>query len=672
MPMYVMNIFMLPDTLIDDIHIALNCFWWGDGIKANPIQWCSWDKMCFSKFRGGLSFRHFGVFNRSLLAKQVWRLITNPTTLAAKVLKARYFPRSSFFDANVSYRPSYVWRSFIAVKELVRKGCKWNIGDGHRVNMWEDYWLEDHRRMGPKPDNCKVTYVRDLLNDEGDDWNRELLMSFSRGLFSSKSAYYLELESSQHIVQNVSEESTKAICNAKMGEDMIHVLFKCPSTKQIWDRCNFGRFYDMDGMITLDDFCHVILNKFPMAWENFLMILWGLWTRRNKRRNKKFHGQLNEKDANVEVMSKLLLMDYHKANQQQPTTIQLKSSPLGLVNALQRGTTLLQIASIFAQIVSNSSSFSSCNWSFVKREGNKVAHSIATWALSCSDELILEGSVSECASDDSGGKEESNPSSSCLKKTQKVKKRIIKERKKERKKDVARILSTREDHGLVEFADLEQLDNPDMHVDSVRMMNLFHKIKEVIAALDCPRQFNLKDIVKPEADRTQLFLSAILNFCIHREYRMNILRPIVGEFDVLDAQGKELDERIKQLNDELSELNEAKEREMPFVQEIETKIKEMQQEITALNNQQHSLKITIRNRREESMEMDQKISSAEFALVQTTQENGSLCSKIVQSPDKLQRTLEERKIAQVEAKNAERAAMQSFHEQTATDEVYTK
>lgn len=86
--------------------------------------------MCFSKFRGGLAFRHLGAFNRSLLAKQVWRVITNPTTLAAKVLKARYFPRSSFFDANIGYRPSYVWHSFIAVKEIVRNGCKWNIGDG--------------------------------------------------------------------------------------------------------------------------------------------------------------------------------------------------------------------------------------------------------------------------------------------------------------------------------------------------------------------------------------------------------------------------------------------------------------------------------------------------------------------------------------------------------------
>ncbi|GKC68649.1 hypothetical protein Tco_1101247 [Tanacetum coccineum] len=173
MPMYVMNIFLLPDTLIDEIHKALNLFWWGDGVKQNPIRWCSWERMCVSKFRGGMGFRHLGLFNRSLLAKQVWRLITSPTTLAGKLLKARYFPRSSFLDAKAGYRPSYIWRSFIAVKELVRKGCKWNIGNGRSVNVWEDFWLADHNRLGPKPDNSEVNYVRDLLNNEGDDWNYE-------------------------------------------------------------------------------------------------------------------------------------------------------------------------------------------------------------------------------------------------------------------------------------------------------------------------------------------------------------------------------------------------------------------------------------------------------------------------------------------------------------------
>lgn len=59
-------------------------------------------------------------------------------------------------------------------------------------------------------------------------------------------------------------------------------------------------------------------------------------------------------------------------------------------------------------------------------------------------------------------------------------------------------------------------------------------------------------------------------------------------------------------------------------------------------------------------------------MVQSVQENASLRSKIVQSPDKLQRALEEKKVVRIDSKNAERAAMQSFQEKSAVLEVYTK
>ena len=45
--------------------------------------------------------RNFEAFNDALLAKQCWRLITEPNSLWARVLKARYFPTVSFLDANL-------------------------------------------------------------------------------------------------------------------------------------------------------------------------------------------------------------------------------------------------------------------------------------------------------------------------------------------------------------------------------------------------------------------------------------------------------------------------------------------------------------------------------------------------------------------------------------------
>ncbi|KAM3270530.1 hypothetical protein P3S67_028732 [Capsicum chacoense] len=111
---------------------------------------------------------------------------------------------------------------------------------------------------------------------------------------------------------------------------------------------------------------------------------------------------------------------------------------------------------------------------------------------------------------------------------------------------------------------------------------------------------------------------------------------------------------------------------MPRVQEIDSNVKELRQTISGLNNHQLSLKASIKKLKERAKVMDEKISNADFALVQAVHDNANFRSKIVQSPDKLQRAREEKKSFQTEAKNAERAAMQSFQNKTAILEVYTK
>ncbi|KAJ6289908.1 hypothetical protein OIU78_025764 [Salix suchowensis] len=229
-----------------------------------------------------------------------------------------------------------------------------------------------------------------------------------------------------------------------------------------------------------------------------------------------------------------------------------------------------------------------------------------------------------------------------------------------------------EDGGQVEFAALEQLENPHYHVGSARAINNYIKIKEVIALLQCPAVFTLKDLLKPQADRTQFFLSAILNFCLHKDSKMNELRPIGEELSLLDEQRREFDDKISQLNAEIAEYNDARERELPLVQEVEGKVKELRQRIGDLNNHQMSQRATYRKLKEMNTEMDGEISRAEFELVQSVQENANLRSKIVRSPDKLQRALEEKKSVREDARSAERLAMQSFQAKTDVLELYTK
>ncbi|KAK6136501.1 hypothetical protein DH2020_029737 [Rehmannia glutinosa] len=229
-----------------------------------------------------------------------------------------------------------------------------------------------------------------------------------------------------------------------------------------------------------------------------------------------------------------------------------------------------------------------------------------------------------------------------------------------------------EDQGQIEFGALEQLENPDYHAHSVQLMNLYNKIRQLVAAVNCPKAFTPKDLIKPEPERTELFLSAILNFHLHRHTKLDLLKPIGDDLDLFEGRQEAAENRIKELNAEIAEFNESRERELPLVHEVESKVKELHQTVSGLNKHQMALKTEIKQLKEKAKEVDEKISNAEFALVQSVQENASLRSKIVQSPDKLQRALEEKKLVQIETRNAERAAVQSFQDKTATLEAYAK
>lgn len=49
-PTYVMILFQLPTTLITNIEIMMNAFWWGHGGENNRgIHWLSWEKLSMHK-----------------------------------------------------------------------------------------------------------------------------------------------------------------------------------------------------------------------------------------------------------------------------------------------------------------------------------------------------------------------------------------------------------------------------------------------------------------------------------------------------------------------------------------------------------------------------------------------------------------------------------------------
>ena len=74
------------------------------------------EKMGKAKEIGGLGFHDLEYFNVALFAKQVWRLIKNPDSLVARILKEKYHPNGTIMAAPLSRKRSYVWLIWIGNK----------------------------------------------------------------------------------------------------------------------------------------------------------------------------------------------------------------------------------------------------------------------------------------------------------------------------------------------------------------------------------------------------------------------------------------------------------------------------------------------------------------------------------------------------------------------------
>ncbi|KAA3477502.1 reverse transcriptase [Gossypium australe] len=137
--------------------MQLESIW--QNLKTNKgIHWCSWKFLCSPKEHGGIGFRDLSNFNKAFLAKQGWKLITDPNCLLAQVMKATYYPRRN--------HPSFIWRSIWGIRNILESGVGWRIGDGKPINIWNDTWLPylGNKNLQFQNINWRYTTVEELIN----------------------------------------------------------------------------------------------------------------------------------------------------------------------------------------------------------------------------------------------------------------------------------------------------------------------------------------------------------------------------------------------------------------------------------------------------------------------------------------------------------------------------
>lgn len=175
LPAFSMSCFLIPKMLCQEMERIINNYWWTSySTDKKGIKCMAWDKMCKAKCKSGLDFRSLHDFNLALLGKHVWNFLHNPSSLVARVYKAKYFQENSILEAKKrtggSFFRSGIWEEI----EMFGDGYRWVLGNGRNIKAFQDAWLkgkrdfkvEDHHR-----NTIREEKVCDVYHPNAKEWD---------------------------------------------------------------------------------------------------------------------------------------------------------------------------------------------------------------------------------------------------------------------------------------------------------------------------------------------------------------------------------------------------------------------------------------------------------------------------------------------------------------------
>ncbi|VVA28183.1 PREDICTED: reverse mRNAase [Prunus dulcis] len=213
-----------------------------------------------------------------LLAKQGWRLITEPDSLISRVLTAKYFPNSSFMNIKVNPHASASWKSLCATRQIIDR-------------------------------DCIVNKVADLLHSESPSWNVPILQTLffaeevdlirslpfslrrprdqliwhydTKGLFTVKSAYCVA-QTLMLYNETVTAPSSSSNADSSMWPTLWKSLIPWTATSPVVPGSPLGIKRSLGAFSSVRDLLYDYAHNYAaFDFSSILMMGWTIWEARN-------------------------------------------------------------------------------------------------------------------------------------------------------------------------------------------------------------------------------------------------------------------------------------------------------------------------------------------------------------------------------------------------------
>ncbi|KAK4435003.1 putative ribonuclease H protein [Sesamum alatum] len=224
--------------------------------------------------------------------------MTRPDSPLSQILKARYFPRCTFWEVPIGTRPSLTWRSLLAVREVLREGCEERVGTDSPLEtrlMWRpskkgtfsvrsayDTSLAITQRSAPSPSRPFPLLAEGCEGFWKWLWAAHVSARIWVQIWKFCSEAALTMENLAR--RNPSVETKCVMCDAGV-ESMKHILLECPFTNVVWALSNLPwRVIDSWNAGAAAWFSATLRQFGQVDGPRFLTLCWALWRNRNRRR----------------------------------------------------------------------------------------------------------------------------------------------------------------------------------------------------------------------------------------------------------------------------------------------------------------------------------------------------------------------------------------------------
>ncbi|CAI5967186.1 unnamed protein product [Closterium sp. NIES-65] len=209
------------------------------------------------------------------------------------------------------------------------------------------------------------------------------------------------------------------------------------------------------------------------------------------------------------------------------------------------------------------------------------------------------------------------------------------------------------------------LDFPELHVDAASTLLLFQSLRELFAATGV-EWFAMRDLIRPDPERTQKLLSALANYKRFGDQFFSVEAQCLEEYaQVVETHAKLEDEELS-LSSELQCLEERQRDEDAEVAEVAEEVAVMEKELQRAQGEEAAEQEQLAGRREAMAklmdEASRVIAAEKQQAAKMKEEEMSLRAQIVESPDKVRLAVTRAEEAMESEKEARDAVLVQMRE----------